>query len=96
MAIKSTPLAFARFEETLEGDEVTTGGWPLRADSPELAALREMQAQHRLANRLSEIATRRAKSEHGHRSATPERRAERRAQKEARRRKKTDRKRGRR
>lgn len=48
MAIKSTPLAFARFEETLEGDEVTTGGWPLRADSPELAALREMQAQHRL------------------------------------------------
>lgn len=75
---------------------MTTGGRPSRVDSPELAALRRMQEQHRLANRLSEIATRRAKSEHGHLSATPERRAERRALKETRRRKKADRKRGRR
>lgn len=65
-------------------------------DVPEIDALRRMQADNALANRLDQLAKRR--EEHGgeHLSATPERRADRQAQKEARSRKKAARKQSRR
>jgi hypothetical protein len=55
-----------------------------------------MGAQQRLASRLDAIAQGRSRYDHGHLSASPERRAERRADKVAKNRKKANRKRGRR
>lgn len=59
-------------------------------------ALHQMRAQHRLTSGLAAIAQARGQRDQGHRTASPERRAERRAEKGAQRRKKASRKRGRR
>lgn len=65
-------------------------------NSPEMRALERMAEREAFTRRLLEIGRRKAALEQGHRTASPERRAERLVQKEARRRKKAERKRGRR
>ncbi len=61
-----------------------------------MGALRQMRARHRLASALDAMAQDRGRYDHGHLTASPERRAERRAGKAALRRKKAIRKQGRR
>lgn len=63
---------------------------------PEMAALGQLRARHRVASRLDAMAQARSHGGQGHLTASPERRAERRAEKDAWRRKKAIRKRSRR
>lgn len=64
--------------------------------SPEIEALRQMRARHRLARRLDERAQSRTQFDNPRFTASPERREKRRIEKDAARRKKAERKRSRR